>query len=89
MTRPPSGQDQPVPGATLAGVGCVTAVAGFFSGGMVAVLVAKAVDFFTKAPKCPDVPSCHWLEYMLVGALIGALTLPTIAITRLKGRRTP
>ncbi|MFL5576465.1 MAG: hypothetical protein ACJ79S_10905 [Gemmatimonadaceae bacterium] len=71
-------------GARNVGVGCFMAIVGFFSGGMFGVLVVKAIDFFTKAPSCPDVPSCHWAEFFFGGALIGALSLPTLVLLRLR-----
>jgi hypothetical protein len=68
------------------GVGCFATVMGFFSGGMFGVLVAKAVDYFMKAPSCPDVPSCHWAEFYFGGALVGVLSLPTLVLMRLRRR---
>ena len=67
------------------GVGCFGLLMGFFSGGMFGVLVAKIVDFFTRAPSCSGLPSCHWAEFFFGGALIGALTLPTLILLRLRG----
>ena len=57
---------------------------GFFSGGMFGVLVAKIVDFFTRAPSCAGLPSCNWAQFFFGGALIGALTLPTLILLRLR-----
>jgi hypothetical protein len=67
------------------GVGCVTAVAGLFGGGMIAVLVAKIVggvrgcraDADTGAP-------CDWTTYWAWGARIGLIALPTVAIWLLR-----
>ena len=66
------------------GVGCLMFVVGAFSGGMTGVLLAKVVDFFTRAPSCPDIPSCHWGQFFVGGALIGAITLPTLVLMRLR-----
>jgi hypothetical protein len=66
------------------GVGCLTAVAGWFSGGMVGVLVAKIVASLTKAPRCPDIPTCDWAQYAFAGAVIGLITLPTMVLLRLR-----
>ena len=66
------------------GVGCLTAIGGWFGGAMVAVLVSKVVAFLTRAPSCPDVPTCDWHVYALVGALVGVLTLPTVVLMRLR-----
>jgi hypothetical protein len=71
------------------GIGCLTAVAGFAGGGMIAVLLAKivgavthcAVDAETGAP-------CDWGTYWFLGALIGMVVVPAIALWRLRrGRR--
>ncbi len=65
------------------GVGCFVTPLGAVSGAMVAVLVSKIVAYFTKAPKCPDIPTCDWHVYAGAGALIGAITLPTLVLRRL------
>ena len=70
------------------GVGCFTLVAGFFSGGMLGVLVAKIVETVTGAAKCEGIPTCDWAQYMIVGALCGAISLPVLALWRLN-RRPP
>ena len=65
------------------GIGCLMTPIGAMSGAMVAVLVSKIVAYFTKAPKCPDIPTCDWHVYAGVGALLGALSLPTLVLRRL------
>lgn len=72
---------------TYAGVGCLTAVAGFFGGGMIAVLVAKFVGSFRGCQPPEGLPACDWGNYMIVGALIGVVGLPLVSIMRLRGRR--
>ena len=67
------------------GVGCFGVLMGFFSGGMFGVLVAKIVDFFNRAPSCSGLPSCQWAQFFFGGALLGALTLPTLILLRLRG----
>ena len=67
-----------------AGVGCVTLLAGFFSGGMVGVLVSRIVAGVTRAPKCEGLPTCDWYVYAFVGGIIGAVTLPALAFWRLR-----
>jgi hypothetical protein len=66
------------------GVGCFTFVIGGVSGAMTAVLVGKMVGFFVRAPKCPDVPLCNWYVFAMWGAIAGAITLPVLAIWRLR-----
>jgi hypothetical protein len=69
------------------GVGCVTAFAGFFSGGMIGVFVAKVVGS-TQGCRPPEgLPACNWYVYAGIGALIGVLTLPVLALRRLTQTR--
>jgi hypothetical protein len=73
---------------TLA-IGCFMVPLGFFSGGMIAVLVSKVVAFATRAPGCDGVPTCNWLEHMLVGAALGATSLPALVIWTLRASPRP
>ena len=66
------------------GVGCVTAIAGFFSGGMIGVFIAKIVGSIRGCNPGPELPACDWHVYALVGMLIGILTLPVLALNRLR-----
>jgi hypothetical protein len=70
------------------GVGCITFVSGFFGGGMIAVLIAKVVGF---AQKCtPDSETgapCNWFGYAVIGALIGMVLFPTVALLLLRRGR--
>jgi hypothetical protein len=65
------------------GVGCVTTVAGFFSGGMFAVLIGKFVGSAQGCQPPEGLPACNWWMYAGVGALLGAVTLPVLALRRL------
>jgi hypothetical protein len=69
------------------GVGCVTTVAGFFSGGMIAVLVGKFVGSMQGCKPPEGLPACNWWVYAGIGAVIGALTLPVLALRRLSRTR--
>ena len=66
-----------------AGVGCLTFFLGGVSGGMVAILLGMAYAFLTRAPKCPDVPLCNWPSWWVWGAIVGAITLPILVLSRL------
>ncbi len=66
------------------GVGCVTAVAGFFSGAMVGVFVAKMVGSIRGCRPAEGLPACDWHVYAGIGMLIGVLTLPVLALRRLR-----
>jgi len=65
-------------------VGCLTTVAGLFSGGMIGVLIAKFVGSARNCAPPPDLPACDWHVYAGVGMLIGAVTLPVLALVRLR-----
>ncbi len=66
------------------GVGCVTIVAGFFSGGMIGVMLAKIVGSIRGCNPGPELPACDWHVYAGIGMLIGVVTLPVLALTRLR-----
>jgi hypothetical protein len=70
------------------GVGCVTVVAGFFSGGMIAVLVAKFVGSMQGCKPPEGLPACNWWVYAGIGTVVGALTLPVLALRRLNRIRS-
>lgn len=66
------------------GVGCVTAMAGLFSGGMIGVFLAKVVGSFRDCNPGPELPACDWHVYAGIGMLIGVVTLPVLALNRLR-----
>ena len=69
-------------------VGCLTIVAGLFSGAMIGVLIAKIVGSIRNCEPPEGLPACDWHLYAGVGMLIGAITLPVLALRRLrKGER--
>jgi len=69
------------------GVGCITTFAGFFSGGMFAVLIAKFVGGMQGCRPAEGLPACNWWVYAGIGAVVGALTLPVVALRRLNRQR--
>jgi hypothetical protein len=59
----------------------MTVVAGFFGGGMIAVLIAKIVGAVGScAAEAETGAPCGWYTYMIVGSCSGAILLPTVAI---------
>jgi len=67
--------------------GCLllmTAIGGFFGGGMIAVLVAKIVGSARRCEPAEGLPACDWHLYMLAGAAIGVVLLPTVTFLRLR-----
>jgi hypothetical protein len=70
------------------GIGCVMTFAGFFGGGMIAVLIAKMVGSVQGCKPPEGLPACNWWVYAGIGALIGAATLP-VGVLILLNRRRP
>ena len=81
---PPS-SDVPSDRARNVGIGCFMTFLGMVSGSMIGVLVSKIVAWFAKAPSCPEIPTCDWHIYAGIGALLGAISLPTLVIRRIYG----
>ena len=69
------------------GVGCVMTFAGFFGGGMIAVLIAKIVGSVQGCKPPEGLPACNWWVYAGIGAVIGAITLPVGVLLLLNRRR--
>jgi hypothetical protein len=60
----------------------VFAFAGFFGGGMIAAAIAKVVSRLRGCTPPEGFPACDLWSYVLVGALIGVVTLPAVTIWR-------
>ncbi len=83
----PQANDEAIAFGRKFGLGCFTFVIGFFSGGMVAVLLGRIVAGLRKAPSCEGLPLCDWYVYVGIGGVIGAITLPALVLRRLTGKR--
>ena len=68
----------------FAGVGCVTGAAGFFGGGMIGVFIGWIVGHVTGCRPAEGFPICNFHTYWLPGMVLGAVLLPTLAISRLR-----
>ncbi len=68
------------------GVGCFTTFIGAISGAMIGVLLAVGVTFGTRCQPLEGLPACNWHIFAGWGALIGAITLPILALSRLRRR---
>ena len=66
------------------GVGCFTTFAGFASGGMVGVFVGKIVGNVRGCAPPEGLPACDWYYFALGGMILGAITLPVLALRRLR-----
>jgi len=85
----PAAGTAPAGTARVVGIGCFMAIVGFFSGGMIGVLLSKLVAFLTRAPSCDGIPTCNWYIYMFVGGVIGALTLSWLVVSALRSAPPP
>jgi hypothetical protein len=74
--------------AAKVGVGCFTAFVGFWSGGMIGVLIGKVVGAVQKCPSGDNGQPCNWQVYALVGMIVGLVSLPTIALWRMRSSRS-
>ncbi|GAC1516681.1 MAG: hypothetical protein NVS1B4_13010 [Gemmatimonadaceae bacterium] len=72
--------------ARTIGVGCFTAFAGLWSGGMVAVLIAKFAGVVRHCAPTEYGAPCDWAAFAAVGMLVGAVSLPTVALLSLRRR---
>jgi hypothetical protein len=68
------------------GVGCFTAFIGFWSGGMIGVLMGKVAGAIRKCPAPEGLPACDWHWFAAAGMILGATTLPVLALRRLRRR---
>ena len=66
------------------GVGCFTFVIGGVSGAMTGVFVGKGVGFVSRCEPQPGLPACDWWWFALAGAVLGAVSLPVLALSRLR-----
>ena len=66
------------------GVGCFSVIIGSVSGSMVGVGIGKAAGFFARCTPEPGLPACNWWVYAGYGALIGGISLPVLALWRLR-----
>jgi hypothetical protein len=83
-----AGQEESPRRRPFAVLGCIMTVAGFFSGAMVAVLVAKFRSAMIHCvPADSELPACNWEQFAGVGGLLGALTLPVMVYWRLRTSR--
>lgn len=71
----------------LVGAGCFSAIAGFFGGGMMMVLVAKIVGSVRGCQPPEGIPACNWGRYAMVGMIAGVVLIPMLSIFRLTRRR--
>jgi len=72
------------------GVGCFTFFIGATSGAMTGVFAGKAFGFFSRCEPQQGLPACDWWWFAFAGGVLGAVSLPILALWRLRraDRRT-
>lgn len=88
----PAGGSQQGPGLSDAemararriGVGCFTTFVGLASGGMIGVLVGKVTGSIRGCVPIEGTPACDWYYFAVAGMILGATTLPILALRRLR-----
>lgn len=71
------------------GVGCFSLFVGFWSGGMIGVLIGKVVGSARGCAPPEGLPACDWWYFAGAGMIVGATTLPILVLRRLRRRRPP
>ncbi len=65
-------------------IGCLMAISGFFGGGMIAVAIGRVVGQLRRCEPAAGLPACNHVEFLIVGAAIGAVLLPSVVLWRLR-----
>ena len=84
----PGTSDVEIARARRIGIGCFTTFVGFWSGGMIGVLVGKLAGNFRGCVPIEGTPACDWYYFAAVGMILGATTLPIMVLRRLSRKRT-
>ncbi len=66
--------------AEYVGIGCVTAPAGFFGGGMLGTFVGMLVGNLRDCKPPEGLPICDLGRYLWPGALLGVVLLPAVSL---------
>lgn len=70
------------------GLGCFSTFIGFWSGGMIGVLVGKMVGAVRRCTPIEGTPACDWYWFALVGMVLGATTLPVFVLRRMRRKES-
>lgn len=80
----PGSSDEEIARGRRIGVGCFATFVGFWSGGMIAVLIGTTMG---KARGCTAIEGTSvcddWYLYAAAGMILGAVTLPVLVLRRL------
>jgi hypothetical protein len=83
-SQQPGTSDAEIARGKRIGVGCFSTFIGFWSGGMIAVLIAKVVGNVRGCVPIEGTPACDWYWFALAGMILGATTLPILVLRRLR-----
>jgi hypothetical protein len=86
-TPPAASGDGGTAGTSSVGVGCLTAPAGFFGGGMLGVAIGMIVGNFQRCVPPEGLPICNLERFLWPGALLGLVLLPTVSLLLLRRSR--
>jgi hypothetical protein len=80
----PGTSDAEIARGKRVGVGCFATFIGFWSGGMVGVMVGKVVGNIRGCAPTEGLPACDWYYFAAAGMILGATTLPLLVLRRLR-----
>lgn len=83
-SKPPGTSDAELARARRIGVGCFATFIGFWSGGMIGVLVGTVVGNVRRCVPIEGTPACDWYYFAAAGMILGATTLPFLVMRRLR-----
>ena len=83
-TPEPGTSDAEIARGKRVGVGCFATFIGFWSGGMIGVMVGKVVGNIRGCAPTEGLPACDWYYFAAAGMILGATTLPLLVLRRLR-----
>jgi hypothetical protein len=87
-SQPSGTSDAEIARGRRAGIGCFATFIGFWSGGMIGVLVGKIVGNVRRCVPIEGTPACDWYYFAAAGMILGATTLPFLVLRRLRRVRS-
>jgi hypothetical protein len=85
----PGISDAEIARARMLGVGCFATFIGFWSGGMIGVMVGKIAGNVRGCVPIEGTPACDWYYFAAAGMILGATTLPILVLRRLRRGSAP
>ena len=82
--QPPGTSDADIARGRRIGIGCFMTFIGFWSGGMIGVLIGKFAGNVRHCAPIEGTPACDWYYFAAAGMILGATTLPILVLRRLR-----